>query len=158
MSRWRDIKDTYKIQDEFVNGSHGTCLKGYCKTLGCPRVLRHIPKSQTAQLQIARSEARLMLRMNHPNLLSLAEIVEDDMNLYLVMDFCEGGALSTHIQDGFCFPESQSLVLIRQVLSGVRYLHDEVRVCHRNLRLESLLLSSTEPVVTSKSVLKIIDF
>ena len=46
----------------------------------------------------ARKEVSVLAQMQHPNIVSYKESFEGDGNLYIAMDFCDGGALeqSTH--------------------------------------------------------------
>merc|ERR1711879_721410 len=149
---------TYKLLEEFRNGAYGMCFKGLCKTLGCMRAVKQVRKTNTAEQTIVRNEATLLLKFDHPNILALAELVEDRSYLYFIVDLCEGGALSTYMQDGFHFTEVQTLVLMQQLLAAVGYLHHhERRICHRDLKLDNLLLSSKDPIETT-NVLKLIDF
>lgn len=158
MAEWRDIKETYVTLGTFKNGAYGQCFKGYCRTLGCTRVVRHLKKSDKPKVAIARLEAILLMRMDHPNIAKLAELVEDNMNLYVVMDLHEGGALSTFMQDGFHFTEVPTLVIMHQLISAVRYLHEEIRICHRDIKLDNLVFTTKDPIETSTNVLKLIDF
>lgn len=38
-----------------------------------------------------------MLMLNHPNIVNLEEVLEDEENVFFVMELCGGGALSEHV-------------------------------------------------------------
>ncbi|KAJ3439303.1 map/microtubule affinity-regulating kinase [Anaeramoeba flamelloides] len=77
-------------------------------------------------------EMKILQQLNHPNLILLYEIFENEQNWYLVMEYVEGGEL-------FDF-----------VVKRIAYCHSN-DIVHRDLKLENLLL-------TSDFKIKIIDF
>jgi serine/threonine protein kinase len=76
----------------------------------------------------------------YENVLTLKDAIVDDKYLYIVMPYCKGGELfdlATQNEGGF----SESMVkgLMRQILTGLKNLHD-AGVCHRDMSLENVLL------------------
>eukprot|EP00753_Platysulcus_tardus_P014203 PLAT4207.1.p1 GENE.PLAT4207.1~~PLAT4207.1.p1 ORF type:complete len:316 (-),score=158.98 PLAT4207.1:74-1021(-) len=85
----------------------------------------------------------------HPNVLRLLACVEDEDNLYGVLEFCSGGELFDLAQEGR-FSEEQARQFFVQCMRGVKYIHDS-GICHRDLSLENLLLADGDAI-------KVIDF
>lgn len=54
------------------------------------------------------------------------------------MELCEGGDLFNRIKDQKTFPESKVADILKQILSGVVYLHAN-NIVHRDLKPENLL-------------------
>ena len=44
-------------------------------------------------------EIKILNKMHHQNVIMLYEIIETDTELYLVMEYCEGGELFNYIVD-----------------------------------------------------------
>ena len=88
-------------------------------------------------------------------------------NIYLVMEYCNGGSLSKILEEykqknGKPFNEEIVQFLMRQILPAVECLHKH-GIIHRDLKLENILLkfNSDSPQVQSNiflSQVKIIDF
>lgn len=64
-------------------------------------------------------------------------------DLYIAMEFCEGGDLFDHLeqQPDNCLPEREALLFVHQVAQAVAFLHWH-NVAHRDLSLENILLQN----------------
>lgn len=97
----------------------------------------------------------------HPNLVQLAEIIDDDSSrmLYLVMEFCELGPVMqynpstsrfTSKLTGGVLLEGSASHIFNQLLSGLAYLHLN-HIAHRDIKPDNMLIGID-------GVLKISDF
>ena len=66
------------------------------------------------------------------------------------MEYCPGGELFEEIANRGKFTESDSCIILRQVLSAVKHLHDK-NIAHRDLKPENILLDD-------KGYIKLADF
>lgn len=68
-------------------------------------------------------------------------------NLYIFQDLIPGGDLFSYLAKGDCLtsiPETESLLIVYQILHALKYLHDQ-GIVHRDLKLDNILLCSPEP-------------
>lgn len=83
-------------------------------------------------------EARVCLRLNHPNITDAYELGHVEGRPYLAFEFLEGGTLKSHIpEDGM--PAEHAAAIVDGLLSGVQHLHDEGLV-HRDLKPANILV------------------
>uniref|UniRef100_A0A7S2GZH2 Calmodulin n=1 Tax=Helicotheca tamesis TaxID=374047 RepID=A0A7S2GZH2_9STRA len=115
--------------------------------------------SSTEGLQQLREEVRILSEMDHPHIVRLEEVYESENEIFLVQELCEGGDLfdwlDEHIkkqQDPLVWEEICA-DLMRQLVSGLRYLHSK-GIVHRDMKLENILFDTEG----ANSELKIIDF
>ena len=89
-------------------------------------------------------EAAIMAKLNHPNIVSLHEVVSVGDFYCLVLDFYPGGNLCDMIgrQEGFKLKEEIARALFRQILAELGYLHNK-SIIHRDIKLENILLDAT---------------
>ncbi|KAH1162432.1 hypothetical protein GLYMA_01G099600v4 [Glycine max] len=100
------------------------------------------------------SEIFILKRINHPNIISLHDIINQvPGKIHLVLEYCKGGDLSLYIQRHGRVPEATAKHFMQQLAAGLQVLRDN-NLIHRDLKPQNLLLSRND----EKSVLKIADF
>lgn len=97
-------------------------------------------------------EITLLLRLRHPNIVELKEVVVGSHleSLFLVMSYCEQDLASLLENMDTPFSEAQVKCIVLQLLRGLEYLHHNFMI-HRDLKVSNLLM-------TDKGCVKIADF
>ncbi|CAZ86621.1 unnamed protein product [Tuber melanosporum] len=86
-------------------------------------------------------EVVIMKLICHPNVMGLWDVWENRGELYLVLEYIEGGELFDYLTRRGRLPEPEALMYFRQILSGIDYCQ-HFNICHRDLKPENLLLDS----------------
>jgi len=120
------------------------------------------PKEDERILQEFVNEVNLLRSLDHPNIMKIYDCGITDDQCYLVTDVFVGGELFNEIIRREKFDEITAAFVIKQVLSGVRYLHD-MNIVHRDLKPENLLLTKNPSKgnrgnMEDEFAIKIIDF
>ncbi|EME29653.1 serine/threonine protein kinase [Galdieria sulphuraria] len=99
--------------------------------------------------------------MGSYHVLSPIEVIRDpiNQNVYLISEHLQGGDLFSRLESmkGYLMTESEVLWLLRQMLSGLCFLH-RLGISHRDVKLENFVFVETPSKNSYDSVLKIIDF
>jgi len=95
----------------------------------------------------------ILKTLDHPNILKLIELFQDDSNYYLITEMCQGGELYKRIIERDSFTESEVAGYMKQILSAIVYCHSK-SIIHRDLKPENLLFDSE----ANDANLKVIDF
>jgi len=95
-------------------------------------------------------EIHILKLIRHPNIIQLYEIIETPKQLYLIMEYAQGGEVFDYIVDHHRVKEPEACSFFHQIIDGVEYLH-KLNIVHRDLKPENLLL-------TKDKVIKIVDF
>jgi serine/threonine-protein kinase ULK2 len=91
----------------------------------------------------ARQEIKSLKRAQGcPFIVKLVEVLEEDETIYVVMEYCAGGSLSTHVLEHGGYQEDDLRGLVYSLLSGLRHLHRRF-LCHNDLQPCNILLSSS---------------
>jgi 5'-AMP-activated protein kinase catalytic alpha subunit len=105
-------------------------------------------KAQTKTSSI--NEIEILSKLNHPNIIHVEKILEDEENFYIIMEYCCEGELFDYIVKLERLNEMEAAIFFYQLIKGVEYIHEQ-NLAHRDLKPENLLL-------TKNHILKIIDF
>lgn len=90
-------------------------------------------------------EVVIMKLIEHPNIINLYDIWENRGELYLVLEYVEGGELFDYVSGNGALPEAEAVRLYRQIVAGLSYCH-RFNICHRDLKPENLLLDSNRNI------------
>ena len=105
-------------------------------------------KAQTKSSSI--NEIEILSKLDHPNVIHVEKIVEDEINFYIIMEYCCDGELFDYIVKSEKLDEIEASIFFYQLIIGMEYIHKQ-NLAHRDLKPENLLL-------TKDHILKIIDF
>jgi len=84
------------------------------------------------------AEVEIFLSMDHPHVVRLMEVYEDERQVSLVMECMEGGELYDRLRQRRVFSEADAQMTTRQLLLAINYLHSE-GIVHRDLKLENFM-------------------
>ncbi|EMD39223.1 hypothetical protein CERSUDRAFT_33474, partial [Gelatoporia subvermispora B] len=132
---------------------------------GRVRIARHIKTGQFAAVKIVSKNALLNSRMSlkslgeeadrilhsiereivimklieHPNIMRLYDVWETSSELYLILEYVEGGELFDYLCNKGRLSSSEALGYFQQIITAVHYCH-RFNIAHRDLKPENLLL------------------
>ncbi|ORM40669.1 Cyclin-dependent kinase G-2 [Babesia sp. Xinjiang] len=151
----RDV-EIYRCLNKISEGTYGSVYRALDKQTGEIVALKHIKFHESHWREgfpvSYLREISILLELNHPNILSVKEVVTNEARdqYYMVMEYVEH-ELKTLLQDRRPdFTLSERKCLIYQLLLGVEYLHAHW-VLHRDLKTTNILYNN-------RGVLKICDF
>ena len=81
---------------------------------------------------------------NHPNMIKLYNILQTSNHIFLALEFCNGGTIQENLEKyqikyGKPFPEYLVQKIMKKILKGVKFLHDN-GIIHRDLNLKNIML------------------
>lgn len=151
------ISDKYVLGRELGRGEFGItylCTDRENKeALACKSISKK--KLRTAvDIEDVRREVQIMSSLpNHPNIVKLKATYEDNENVHLVMELCEGGELFDRIVARGHYSERAAATVARTIAEVVKMCHEN-GVMHRDLKPENFLFANKK----EHSALKAIDF
>ena len=95
-------------------------------------------------------EGKMVMKLRHPNIVPIYEVDEDKGRIYMVMDFVEGQNLRDYVRAHKKLKVKTVLNIVRDLAAGLDYAFEQ-GICHRDLKLSNVLLST-------KGQAKIVDF
>lgn len=142
------ISSTFsKIHDYFVgdtigNGFFSTIHAAFSsKTKNC-FVIKFLHKEQIHRVQRGASilfcEKILAPLFDHPHIVFIQEVIESQQQIFQVMQYATNKDLLTYLRQAE-LDQDTAIKMMDQLLSSVEYLHS-LGVCHRDIKLENILL------------------
>jgi len=127
-------KKQYQLQAVLGQGSFG---KVYHSPPYAIKELT-IPFNRQA-LNSIRNETSILRQLDHPNIVKLYDIIEENNSLFMIMEYCEMD-LSLYLKK-YKLDEGKAIEIIKQVLSGLNYLVGK-GVIHRDIKPANILVNS----------------
>ncbi|KAJ9662159.1 cAMP-dependent protein kinase catalytic subunit [Neophaeococcomyces mojaviensis] len=103
------------------------------------KVLKKAQVVKMKQIEHTNDERKMLQRVKHPFLITLWGTFQDSKNLYMVMDFIEGGELFSLLRKSQRFPNPVAKFYAAEVTLALEYLHAQ-NIIYRDLKPENLLL------------------
>ncbi|HYZ89493.1 MAG TPA: serine/threonine-protein kinase, partial [Myxococcales bacterium] len=141
----------YALEELLGSGGMGRVYRARDLKLGRAVAIKLVNCATADRRQRARleREARAAGALNHPNIVAVHDVGEDNGEPYVVSELLEGETLRTRLERG-PLPRELALDLGIQLASGVAAAHRH-GIVHRDLKPENLF-------VTREGHLKILDF
>ena len=96
-------------------------------------------------------EIEILKNISHPNIAQMYETYSTVHNIYLMMEYIEGGDLFDYINKNTFLPENKACYFFRQLIGVIEYLNN-MGISHRDIKPENILLDK------DKKNIKVIDF
>ncbi|HVO78769.1 MAG TPA: serine/threonine-protein kinase, partial [Candidatus Bathyarchaeia archaeon] len=142
----------YEIMSPLGAGGMGEVYRAHDSRLDRTVAIKILPSSFAAdqdRLQRFAQEARATAALNHPNILSIFDIGEDNGTTYVVSELLEGETLRARLQKA-PIPLRKAINYALQIAHGLAAAHEK-GIVHRDLKPENLFLTNDDRV-------KILDF
>lgn len=82
-----------------------------------------------------------MKLIDHPNIIQLYDVWETSTELYLILEYVEGGELFDHLCTKGRLENEEALGYFQQIINAIDYCH-RFNIAHRDLKPENLLLDA----------------
>ena len=86
-------------------------------------------------------EFLVLQNVSHPNIINLDKVFCTPRSLYIIQELITGGDLLSYMDMKGQLTEPQTVVIVRQILKAVEYLHAN-GIVHRDLKPENILMTS----------------
>ena len=145
------INNTYETLNEIGYGGMSVIYKARHLRLNTIWAVKKVSKKQIGSWDFL-TEPNLLKKLNHPMLVRIVDILEDDENVYIVEDFIEGSDLKHLLKEQKIIPEETLIPWFKDLCDVLIYLHEQdPPVIFRDMKPANIMLQTD-------GRLKLIDF
>lgn len=84
-------------------------------------------------------EAKNLAQMNHPHIVKVVDVFEENDTVYYVMQYLSGGSLTDYVKQHGALDEAIAIKYIQQIGSALEYMHQR-HICHYDVKPSNILL------------------
>ena len=143
----------YKIIEKLGEGGMGEVYLADDLKLQRKVAIKFLPQHLTdnqENIERFEREARAAAALNHPNIVTVYDIIESENQFCIIMEYVEGKTLRDILDTNSQFPIPNSYDIISQLCDGLACAHDS-GIVHRDIKPENILIDD-------KGKVKILDF
>jgi serine/threonine protein kinase/transposase-like protein len=141
--------DRYVLVEKIGSGGMGDVYKGHHPSLDQYRAIKVLPPHLAQNEELVERflrEARRCAALQHPNIVRLEHVGEQDGIYFMVMDYVEGTSLRQLIDDQTALPVSRGIRIAEQVCRALSYAHEQGLI-HRDVKPSNILVDKEDQAV-----------
>jgi len=149
------IKDIYRFLYELGEGQANIKVVAAKHRTTNEHCAIKIVDKRMCDKKMLRNEIQILKKIDHPQIVSIYDLIETKKYLYVVMEMCVGGELFDRIAelDGDGFSQEDTSLIMHQICSAVKHMNEQ-GIVHRDLKPENVLCVEAHSV----QKIKICDF
>ncbi|WP_458415294.1 Stk1 family PASTA domain-containing Ser/Thr kinase [Schinkia sp. CFF1] len=86
-----------------------------------------------------RREAHSATSLNHPNVVSIYDVGEEDNIYFIVMEYVEGKTLKQYIQQNKVISVEEAIDIMKQIAAAIEHAHQN-QIVHRDIKPHNILI------------------
>ena len=144
-----DPRDIYTSLTKIGQGASGGVFTGYENGTNRLVAIKQMNLEQQPKKDLIINEILVMKDSSHPNIVNFIDSFLVLGELWVIMEFMEGGSL-TDVVTFNIMSEGQIAAVCRETLKGLQHLHSK-GVIHRDIKSDNILLSMEGNIKLSES-------
>ena len=152
----KSLFDKYEVKQKIGKGKFGLVKLGINKETKKEVAIKIMAKKSMdkSDLELAKVEIDILKISQHPNIIKLYDIYENENYIYIIMEYCSGGDLLSYFESyQYQLKETKICEIIHKLSMAIYFLHS-YGIIHRDLKPENILMTD----LTSKADIRLLDF
>ena len=93
-------------------------------------------------------ELAALMGIQHENVIYIYDIIRCGGRIYIFMEFANGGDITAYLTKNGPIPETLACYWFTQVSSALRFIHDDLKIAHRDIKIDNILLNNNVAKLT----------
>ena len=150
----------YKIISQIAEGGMGTVFYGEHKTLNRPVAIKQLHSNFTDNPDFKDrfiNEAMILAQLNHTNIITIYDLIEESGNFYIVMEYIQGDTIDNIMQKlNSPFQLQRAIYIFKQILEAFDYAHKR-GIIHRDIKPSNIILENGDkPKILDFGIAKLV--
>lgn len=131
-----NIERFYELKETLGEGAFATVVRGVHRETNDVVAIKVITKTLCNQQDIRylQREIDIHQSLKHRNIVRMSDLFDSTKNLYIVLEFLDGGTLRRFVASNAPISEQNARHIMKDILTGVQYLHSN-DVVHRDIKV-----------------------
>lgn len=99
-------------------------------------------------------EAHNLAQLNHPNIVHVADVFEENNTVYYVMQYLRDGSLRGKLRTQGRLPEEDAVRYTLEIAHALDYMHTEKHMCHYDVKPGNILLNNDKAMLIDFGISK----
>lgn len=147
----------YEIKSELGRGGMATVYRAYDPSFDREVAIKVLPREMMHDPQFRarfEREIKMVAGLEHPSIVPVYDVGDEDGQPYFVMRFMTGGSLSGWIEKGR-FSVQDAARIVEKVAQGLTYAHKK-GIIHRDLKPDNILFDNNgDPFISDFGIAKL---
>jgi predicted Ser/Thr protein kinase len=138
----RILSNRYELESELGRGGMGVVYRAQDTQVKRTVAIKTLPAIMTHNPDLMRrfqAEVQHASKLEHPNIVRVYDVGEDDGTHYYVMQYIEGSDLRAELKQRGRYTVEAALAVISQLAEALDYAHSQ-GIVHRDIKPENILL------------------
>ena len=152
----KSLFDKYEVKQKIGKGKFGLVKCGINKETNKQVAIKIMEKKNMdkSDLELAKVEIDILKISQHPNIIKLYDIYENENYIYIIMEYCSGGDLLSYFEYyEYQLKETKVCEIIHKLSMAIYFLHS-YGIVHRDLKPENILMTDLTP----EADIRLLDF
>lgn len=152
-------KKGYKLTKKLAQGAFGQVYKGEMtredpKVTVAVKVMDLEKVGDVFKEKFLPRELAALVGVKHANTCHIYDIIRANKKMYIFMEFCDSGDVSSFLQKNGAIKEPLARVWFTQTAQALNFLHSDLHMAHRDIKIDNIMLTTKD----GEKVAKLTDF
>lgn len=147
----QEMIGNFRVDKVLGKGSYGVVKMGTSTLTGEKVAIKTMNPSRLVSDNDRKSlqnEIEIMKKLNHENIVRVFEVIEQNNQVSLIMEYSENGELFDHIIKNHKLKELEACKIFIETIEALEHIH-AMGIVHRDVKPENILLGSQNKVKLS---------
>ncbi|KPM04352.1 serine/threonine protein kinase-like protein 5 [Sarcoptes scabiei] len=144
-------KKGYSVEKKLNEGAFGQVYKGFNTKSGeeiAVKVMDLAKVGDKFKQKFLPRELAALIGIKHEHVIYIHDIIRANHKIYIFMEFANGGDITSFLQKNGPISESLTCYWFTQISHALYYIHEELKIAHRDIKIDNVLLHNNVAKLT----------